>query len=99
MQISLFDSFTRQISTTAITGYQRHISPHKGFACAHRVLYGGESCSEYIKGAIAQDGLKRALIKSRERFLACKQANQILHSQTEKERTDRGRGERTKGTS
>jgi putative component of membrane protein insertase Oxa1/YidC/SpoIIIJ protein YidD len=83
MQISLFDSLTRQISTAAITGYQKHISPHKGFACAHRVLYGGQSCSQYIKRAIAQDGLKIAFIKSRERFQACKQANQIFHSQIE----------------
>lgn len=83
MQISDFDSFTRQISTAAITGYQKHISPHKGFVCAHRVLYGGESCSQYIKRAIAQDGLKIAFIKSRERFQACKQANQKMHSQIE----------------
>ncbi|MCW5312779.1 membrane protein insertion efficiency factor YidD [Nostoc sp. KVJ3] len=79
MQISLFDSFTRQISAAAITGYQKHISPHKGFACAHRILYGGESCSGYFKRVIAKEGLKVAFVNSRERFQACKQANQILH--------------------
>ncbi|MEH1820550.1 MAG: membrane protein insertion efficiency factor YidD [Nostoc sp.] len=78
MQISLFDSFTRQVGTAAITGYQKHISPHKGFACAHRILYGGESCSQYIKRVVAKEGLKAAFISSRERFQACKQANQIL---------------------
>ncbi|MFN6482948.1 MULTISPECIES: membrane protein insertion efficiency factor YidD [unclassified Nostoc] len=78
MQISLFDSFTRQVTTTAITGYQKHISPHKGFACAHRILYGGESCSQYIKRVVAKEGLKAAFVNSRERFQACKQANQIL---------------------
>ncbi|MBN3881981.1 MULTISPECIES: membrane protein insertion efficiency factor YidD [unclassified Nostoc] len=83
MQISLFDSFTRQVSTAAITGYQKHISPHKGFACAHRILYGGESCSQYIKRVVAKEGLKAAFVNSRERFQACKQANQILRSQTE----------------
>ncbi|QKQ75916.1 membrane protein insertion efficiency factor YidD [Nostoc sp. TCL240-02] len=78
MQISLFDSFARQISAAAITGYQKHISPHKGFACAHRILYGGESCSAYFKRVIAQEGLKVAFVNSRERFQACKEANHIL---------------------
>ncbi|MBN3896407.1 MAG: membrane protein insertion efficiency factor YidD [Nostoc sp. NOS(2021)] len=78
MQISLFDSFTRQVSAAAITGYQKHISPHKGFACAYRILYGGESCSGYIKWVVAKEGLKAAFVNSRERFQACKQANQIL---------------------
>jgi putative component of membrane protein insertase Oxa1/YidC/SpoIIIJ protein YidD len=81
MQISSLDSFSRQISVVAITGYQRHISPHKGFSCAHRILYGGESCSQYIKRVIVKDGLKAAFVKSSERFSACKRANQILRSQ------------------
>ncbi|MBG1243762.1 membrane protein insertion efficiency factor YidD [Nostoc sp. NZL] len=78
MQHSLFDSLSRQVSIAAITGYQKHISPHKGFACAHRLLYGGESCSGYFKRVIAKEGLKEAFINTRERFQACKQANQIL---------------------
>ncbi|MBE9207040.1 membrane protein insertion efficiency factor YidD [Nostoc sp. LEGE 06077] len=83
MQISLLDSLTRQFSVTAITGYQKHISPHKGFACAHRILYRGESCSQYIKRVVAQEGLRIALVKSRARFQACKQANLILRSQSD----------------
>ena len=84
MQISSFNSLTRQVGVSAITGYQKHISPHKGFACAHRVLYGGESCSQYFKQVIIQDGFRAALTQSRERFQACKQANYILHAQAEK---------------
>ncbi|MDJ0619665.1 MAG: membrane protein insertion efficiency factor YidD [Calothrix sp. MO_192.B10] len=80
MQISTVDFLTRKISIAAITGYQKHISPHKGFACAHRVLYGGQSCSQYIKQAIAQSGFRVGWIKSRDRFQACKQANKILCS-------------------
>jgi putative component of membrane protein insertase Oxa1/YidC/SpoIIIJ protein YidD len=80
MQISLVDSLSRQVGVAAITGYQKHISPHKGFICAHRVLCGGESCSQYIKRVVAQDGFQAAFVKSRERFQACKQANQILHA-------------------
>jgi putative component of membrane protein insertase Oxa1/YidC/SpoIIIJ protein YidD len=81
MQITLIDSLTRQVSVAAIAGYQKHISPHKGFSCAHRVLYGGESCSQYIKRIIATKGLKAAFVMSRDRFQACKKANQIFRSQ------------------
>jgi putative component of membrane protein insertase Oxa1/YidC/SpoIIIJ protein YidD len=83
MQISLFDSFSRRIVVTAITGYQRYISPHKGFKCAHRVLHGGESCSGYVKRQIAENGLKTGFFRTRHRFKACKEANQVLHAQTE----------------
>ncbi|OUL33392.1 hypothetical protein BV372_17050 [Nostoc sp. T09] len=83
MEISLLNSIGRKASIVAITGYQKHISPHKGFVCAHRVLYGGESCSQYIKRIIAEDGFKGLLSKSRRRFQACKQANRILRSQAD----------------
>jgi len=83
MQISLLDSLSRRVSVSAITGYQKHISPLKGFVCAHRILHGGESCSQYIKRVIAQEGLRVGLIKSRTRFQACKQANLILQSHSD----------------
>ncbi|WP_375478892.1 membrane protein insertion efficiency factor YidD [uncultured Nostoc sp.] len=86
----LIRSFTRQVSTAAITVYQKHIYPHKGFACAHTILYGGESCSQYIKQVVAKEELKAAFINSRERFQACKQANQILrmHNENSEESTE-----------
>ncbi|BAY07054.1 membrane protein insertion efficiency factor YidD [Calothrix sp. NIES-2098] len=83
MEISLFDSLTRRVGVVAVTGYQKYISPHKGFVCAHRVLYGGESCSQHIKRLIAEDGFQGLLATSRKRFQACKQANRILRSQLE----------------
>ncbi|AFZ60036.1 membrane protein insertion efficiency factor YidD [Anabaena cylindrica FACHB-243] len=83
MQVSLWDSFARKVGVSAITGYQQHISPYKGFVCAHRVLYGGESCSGYIKRVIAQEGLKAGFVKSRVRFQSCQQANIMLKSQAE----------------
>ncbi|TAF59677.1 MAG: membrane protein insertion efficiency factor YidD [Oscillatoriales cyanobacterium] len=78
MQTPIFDAALRQLAVASISGYQKHISPIKGFSCAHRVLYGGESCSQYIKGAIAKLGLFGAIKASRHRFAACKGANQIL---------------------
>jgi putative component of membrane protein insertase Oxa1/YidC/SpoIIIJ protein YidD len=85
MEISPFNCFTRQVGVSAITVYQQHISPHKGFACAHRVLYGDESCSQYFKRVIAENGFRAALMRSRQRFQACKQAHTILRAQAEKQ--------------
>ncbi|QIR37844.1 membrane protein insertion efficiency factor YidD [Tolypothrix sp. PCC 7910] len=83
MEISPLDLLGRKLSVVAITGYQKHISPRKGFVCAHRVLYGGESCSQYIKRVIAEDGFAALPAKSHQRFQACKEANRILRSQAE----------------
>ncbi|MGL5059348.1 MAG: membrane protein insertion efficiency factor YidD [Microcoleus sp.] len=80
MQTPIFDATLRQLAIASISGYQKHISPKKGFACGHRVLYGGESCSQYIKSSIGQFGFFEAVKKSRRRFAACKQANEILKS-------------------
>lgn len=78
----LLDSrLLRAIAIASITGYQKHLSPHKGFSCAHRILYGGDSCSQYIKTAVAQRGLSEAVALSQHRFAACKEAHHILRSQ------------------
>lgn len=78
MQASAIDLFTRRTTATLIAVYQKQISPHKGFSCAHRVLQGGESCSQYIKQAILTHGLADALPLIRQRFQDCKVANQTL---------------------
>ncbi len=72
------DATVRELVISAIAGYQKHLSPLKGFSCAHRLLHGGVSCSQYTKQIIAQEGLAAALHKSQQRFQECKQANQIL---------------------
>ena len=61
----------RRAVASCIGGYQKHLSPHKGFHCAHRVLHGGESCSQFAKTAILQRGVLAALPLARERFRAC----------------------------
>lgn len=58
----------------AITGYQRYISPYKGFCCAHRVKHGGVSCSEYVKQTLLHHGVWRAIPDVRQRFKECKAA-------------------------
>jgi putative component of membrane protein insertase Oxa1/YidC/SpoIIIJ protein YidD len=80
MQVYSFDTFGRNICVACISGYQKYLSPHKGFACAHRLLYGEESCSQYIKKVVAREGIRVAIEKSRVRFQECKQASQVLRA-------------------
>ncbi len=63
----------------AINGYQRYISPHKGFCCAYRVATGEDSCSEYVKQVIIRNGLFRSLSEIRRRFRDCKKSARYLN--------------------
>ena len=80
MQSTPLDRLSRQTASALITSYQKNISPKKGFSCAHRVLHGGESCSQYIKRIILKQGLLGAIPLSRQRLQACKAANQVLRA-------------------
>ena len=63
------------LDTLALTGialYQRWLSPHKGFHCAHAAFYGGASCSAAIAQTIREDGLSLAAPLAR--LTACRQA-------------------------
>jgi putative component of membrane protein insertase Oxa1/YidC/SpoIIIJ protein YidD len=51
----------RRIALAAIRGYQRWISPHKGYCCALRAITGGDSCSAYGYHVIERFGLRRGL--------------------------------------
>ena len=46
-----------RLAIAAISGYQRFVSPYKGYRCAHRLHHGGESCSQYVKRELQQQGL------------------------------------------
>jgi Putative membrane protein insertion efficiency factor len=61
-----------------IGGYQHYISPHKGYSCAHRVRYGGHSCSEFARKVFADEGWWWGLAKLRDRFRACHAAVRSL---------------------
>ena len=101
MNAPSLDSAIRQIAIASIGGYQKHISPRKGFSCAHRLLYKGESCSQYAKRMVAQQGLVAAIPAVRQRFRACGIANQILQarysSQADSDRSKRDRRNRNWG--
>ncbi len=61
-----------------IAGYQRFVSPRKGFACAYRVAHGGTGCSGFAKQAIRELGLIPAIPLIRTRFSACRDAAKEL---------------------
>lgn len=59
--------------------YQRHLSPRKGFRCAHAMLYGGESCSVAVARIVREDGLRGGRARIAARFGACRAAYTALH--------------------
>ena len=62
------------LALLAISGYQRFISPHKGWRCAYAVLHDGSSCSAYGKHVIAQRGVISGAMSLWERFDQCHEA-------------------------
>ena len=68
------------LALLAIEGYQRFISPYKGFHCAHAAVHHGPSCSQYGKQAIAEQGLVSGLVMLRGRFGECSTAAETLRS-------------------
>ena len=64
----------------AIGIYQRHISPRKGYGCAHARLRGGPGCSGFVRAAIAEVGVRAARPQIRVRFVECELASQTLRA-------------------
>lgn len=83
------EQMTKQTGVVLIRSYQKYLSPHKGFSCAHRVLYGGDSCSQYVKNMLIEQDLRSAISVSRQRFSACKTAKIILRAETLEEKRRR----------
>lgn len=58
-----------------IRGYQRWISPYKGYCCAHKAYRGGTSCSEFALLSIREAGrVTLALPRIRARLYECRLA-------------------------
>jgi len=62
----------RKLALAAIRGYQRWLSPLKGFSCAFRVWSGAESCSAYGYRVIERFGLRRGLGLLERRLALCR---------------------------
>ena len=67
-----------------INFYQKCISPHKGFCCAHAALNKGDSCSNVIKNIIQKHGLWSSSHMIRSRFIECNSAYQLLQKEDDK---------------
>lgn len=61
----------RQVALAAIRGYQRWISPYKGFHCAYRVHTGCAGCSALGHRVIRRFGVWDGLPLLRERMARC----------------------------
>ncbi len=70
--------YPRNFILVSIEWYQVYLSPRKGFCCAHRVLHGTDSCSEWIKRLVLRVGVIRAVPLSIRRFRSCNEAYEIL---------------------
>lgn len=60
--------------------YQRFLSPHKGFRCAHAAWHGGPSCSWAVKDIVREHGVFAGLPRIRLRFMECRAAYASLSS-------------------
>jgi putative component of membrane protein insertase Oxa1/YidC/SpoIIIJ protein YidD len=69
------------VAVSAIEYYQKYISPHKGFRCAHGALYNGPSCSAYSKAKFMNEGILIGAISTIQRLNHCREANKILRQQ------------------
>ena len=65
---------SRAALLAAIRFYKRHVSPHKGFACAYRVHTGRCSCSTLGYRAVSRYGVLRGLGVLRLRLDRCHEA-------------------------
>lgn len=70
------------LALTLIRGYQRHISPRKGFSCAYRVICGGHSCSTHGYHAISKHGVFLGLRLIRRRLDRCAWAHHTSRQST-----------------
>lgn len=75
--------------TNVINLYQRFISPHKGFVCAHRSLNGGVSCSEYAKAVAGRYRLNIALRLFWRRLRSCQKASHTLLEENKPDEVDK----------
>ncbi|MBC9071976.1 membrane protein insertion efficiency factor YidD [Thauera sp. CAU 1555] len=68
----------------AITGYQKHFSPRKGYCCAYRALHGGPSCSEFGRRVVLRYGVLRFFVLQVRRFARCSNAFAALQAKEHK---------------
>lgn len=76
-------------ATKAIVGYQRFISPYKGFCCAFRHQTGRHSCSEYARRLVSRRGALALLHGLPRQFARCKAAYATIAAQQREDDDER----------
>lgn len=84
----------RGLVIALINFYKKFISPRKGFACAHRVLHGGTSCSSYVREQVEIHGLLKAMALTKARFRSCALAAKTLRAENNDEGGDKNKKRR-----
>ncbi|ARV58360.1 hypothetical protein BZZ01_06660 [Nostocales cyanobacterium HT-58-2] len=82
MLINSYQPLAKSMAINSIIAYQKYISPHKRFSCSHRLLHGGDSCSNYVKRMLSEQSLKEAVQSSLQRFKDCAQASKVLETRS-----------------
>ncbi len=72
--------------------YQRRLSLHKGYPCAHRVHHGSDSRSEYGRQVIQAQGLFTGLALIAARIQECRIAYAALQTSGEPSPVDKKKG-------
>ncbi|MFA0327404.1 membrane protein insertion efficiency factor YidD [Vibrio splendidus] len=80
----------RILAILSIKGYQKHLSPRKGFKCAHARYYGGKSCSEAVIEYLEGSPLLALPSDITARFKECKMASLEMNGGKRKRRRNTG---------
>ncbi|ADV66170.1 membrane protein insertion efficiency factor YidD [Deinococcus maricopensis] len=71
---------TTTLALRSIRGYQRYLSPLKGFRCAHAAYHGGLSCSAAISRIVEARGVLGGWPDIQAQFAACRAAHDALRA-------------------
>ncbi len=78
----------RILAIWSIRGYQKFLSPHKGFKCAHASFYGGKSCSSAVLEFFESRPFLEIPSNISKRFLECKEASIEINGGKRRKRRD-----------
>jgi putative component of membrane protein insertase Oxa1/YidC/SpoIIIJ protein YidD len=81
---------TTILAYKVVRGYQRYISPYKGFRCAHYQLHRETSCSGHFRDLLSQYELSGALRLFPRRLVECRDAYFELKRRANSTPTDGG---------
>jgi len=76
----------RYVGTGLIRGYQRHLSPRKGYRCAYGVLHGSGTCSSVGLEIMRSQGVLAFLRLMPLQFDTCRTAVATLKLQSEQDK-------------